>query len=162
MDCFAQSGGRQLLKGYHNGTSWGTWTNLGGDVSGEPHCNRSSTGFDCYWADEHIQARAPAAERDDVAGPGGPGRDGAAEARLPARERRDPDRLHGARDGQHPAATVLLLTDRDRRGASPGKRRLRHLRRHCPGSPLMPVTAPVTQAACPRPPPLHPSPPTLH
>jgi hypothetical protein len=49
LDCFAQNSGKQLLKGFYNGTSWSAWSNLGGDVFAQPRCHVLSTGFDCYW-----------------------------------------------------------------------------------------------------------------
>ena len=53
LDCFAQSSRQQLLKGYFNGSSWGTWSNLGGNVPSEPTCTKASSttnpDFDCFW-----------------------------------------------------------------------------------------------------------------
>jgi hypothetical protein len=59
LDCFAQSAGKQLLKGFFNGTSWAAWTNLGGNVGATPSCTRTSStsnpDFDCFWTTSGFQ-----------------------------------------------------------------------------------------------------------
>src|SRR3954454_8077926 len=61
LDCFAQSKTHQLLKGFYNGSTWGAWTNLGGNVVSEPACYKTSSttnpDFDCYWTDGGFSLR---------------------------------------------------------------------------------------------------------
>lgn len=53
LDCFGRSKDRQFVKGFFNGSSWESWSKLGGSLETQPTClRRSSTtnpDFDCYW-----------------------------------------------------------------------------------------------------------------